>query len=117
MIIWANYADLQSHCHPQKTNTRVTQGVITLENHYDRAGCPLRTKSCNALVKQLDYDQGKENDAMLDKQNYGEKEHSEERKDQHNMENVETPHTQSQQFLHNATATPTADPLCKTDSF
>jgi hypothetical protein len=107
---------LQSHCHPQRTNTRVTQGVNTLENHYDRAGCPLRTKSCNALVKWSDYDQGKGNDAMLDKQNHGEKEHLEERKDRHNKKNIETPYTQSQQCLYDATATPTADLLCRTDS-
>jgi hypothetical protein len=87
-----------------------------LENHYDRAGCPFRTKSCNALVKWSDYDQEKENDAILDKQNYAGKEYSEGRKDQHNphMENMETPHTQ--RCPHNTTATLTADLLCKTGS-
>jgi hypothetical protein len=112
-IIWANYEDLQSHCHPWRTNIRVTRGVTTLENHYNRAGCPLRTKSCNTLVKWSGYDQRKENKAMLDEQNYGEKEHLEGRKDQCNME---TPHTQSQQCLCNTTTAPTADPLYRADS-
>jgi hypothetical protein len=53
---------------------------------------------------------------MLDERNYGGREHSEERKDQHNMENTEAPHTHSQQCLHDTTATLTADPLCRTDS-
>jgi hypothetical protein len=118
-IIWANYADLKSHCCPQRTNIRVTQGVTTLENPYARAGCPPRTKSCDALIRQLDYDQGKENNAMLNEQNYGGRKYSEGEKDQHNphMENIETPHTQSQQCLHNSTATLAADLLCKTGSF
>jgi hypothetical protein len=112
-IIWANYEDLQSHCHPWRTNIRVTRGVTMLENHYNRAGCPLRTKSCDTLVKWSGYDQRKENKAMLDEQNYGEKERLEGRKDQCNME---TPHTQSQQRLCNTTTAPTADPLYRADS-
>jgi hypothetical protein len=116
MIIWVNYTDLQSHCHPWRTDTRVTWHVTILENHHDRAGCPLEAKSCNAPIKQLDYDQRKENNTMLDKPNYGEREHSEERKDQHNIESMEIPHTQSQQCLRNATATLTAGSLCRTDS-
>jgi hypothetical protein len=117
-IIRANHADLQGHHCPLSSNTRVTQGVTTLENHHDRAGCPLRTKSCNALVRQSDYNQEKQNDGMLDEQNYGGKEYSEERKDQHGpcMENMEIPHTQPQHRLYNATATLTADPLHKTGS-
>jgi hypothetical protein len=59
-ITWVNYAGLQSHCCPQRTNTRVTWDVTILEDHYNRAECPLRTKSCDALVKWLDYDQEKE---------------------------------------------------------
>jgi hypothetical protein len=102
-----------SHCCPQRTDTRVTWDVTILENHYDRAGCPLRMKNCNALVKWSGYDQGKENKAMPDEQNHGRKEHSEGKKDQYNMKNTEMPRTQ--QCLCNATATPTADPLCRTD--
>jgi hypothetical protein len=90
-----NYADLQSHCCPPRTDTRVKQGVTILEDHHDRAGCPLRTKSCDALVKWLNYNQGKENDIMLDEQNYGREEYSRGKKDQYDMENVETPHNQS----------------------
>jgi hypothetical protein len=40
----------------------------------------------------------------------------EERKDQHKMENKETPHAQSQQCLCNTTATQMTDLLCRTDS-
>jgi hypothetical protein len=65
------------------------------------------------LIKRLGYDQGEENNAMLDEQNYGRREHLEEKKDQHNMEML---CAQSQRCLCNATATLTADPLCRTDS-
>jgi hypothetical protein len=114
MIIWAVCADLQSHRCPQRTDTRVTWDVTILENHYDRAGCPLRMKNCDALVEWSRHDQGKENKAVLDEQNHGRKEHPEGRKDPYNMKNMETPHTQ--QCLRNATATLTADLLCGTDS-
>jgi hypothetical protein len=90
-----NNADLQSHHHPWRTDTRVTWDVTALGNHYNRAGCPLRTKNCDALIKQSGYDQGRENNAMLDEQNYGRREHLKEKKDQHNKENMEMPHTQS----------------------
>jgi hypothetical protein len=115
-IIWVNYADLQSHRHPWRTNIRVTWGVTTLENHYNRAGCPLRTKSCNALVKWSSYKQRKQNKTMLNKQNCGEKEHLEGRKDQCNEENIKTPQTQSQRCLCNTTTASIADPLYRTDS-
>jgi hypothetical protein len=116
IIIWAVCTDLQSYHCPQRTNTRVTWDVTVLEDHYNRAGCPLKTENRNALIKQLGHDQGKGNNIMLDKQSYRRREHLEEEKGQQNTENTETPRTQSRQCLGNITATLTADPLCRTDS-
>jgi hypothetical protein len=74
MITWVDHENSQNHCRPWRTNFRVTWDVTRLENHYNRAGCPLRTKNCDAPVERSEYDQRKENKAMLNEQNHWGKE-------------------------------------------
>jgi hypothetical protein len=116
MITRVDYENSQNHCRPWRTNFRVTWDVTRLENHYNRAGCPLRTKNYDVPIERSEYDQRKENKAMPNEQNHWGKEGLEGREDRHDEENTKILHAQSQQYPCNTTAASIIGPLYGTDS-